>query len=286
MEKRILGNTKEKLSVIGFGGIIVTNESAKNASDFVTRAVDRGINYFDVAPQYGNAQQMLGPALKPYRKNVFLACKTLYRSARGAGKELLDSLKKLKTDHLDLYQFHSVITPDDVKRITGPGGALEAFIKAREKGLIRYIGFTAHTEEAALALMDSYDFDSIMFPFNWGLWFKNGFGPSVLNRAKQKGTGVLALKALAARAMKKGENNKWSKCWYIPEDNYEDASMALRFTLSLEGVTAAVSPSHAELLWLACDVLEDFKPLTKDEFNKLKEKSQNIETIFGGLKET
>ncbi|HEX7561577.1 MAG TPA: aldo/keto reductase [Candidatus Humimicrobiaceae bacterium] len=283
MEMRSLGNTKEKLSVIGFGGIVVMNESKKDASRFVSQAIDRGINYFDVAPEYGNAQEMMGPALKPSRENIFLACKTLQRSAKEAEKELHDSLKKLKTEYFDLYQFHSVITVDEVNRITGPGGALEAFVKAKEKGLIRYLGFTAHSEEAALALMQAHDFTSVMFPFNWALWFKHDFGPSVLNMACQKGMGVLALKALAKRALEKGEINKWSKCWYAPEDNYEEASLGLRFTLSLEGVTAAVSPSHAELLWLACDIADNFTPVTKKELSMLKEKSKGIDTIKRGL---
>lgn len=285
MEMRSLGNTGQKLSVVGFGGIVVMSESAKDASLFVSQAIDRGINYFDVAPQYGNAQEMMGPALKPYRNNVFLACKTLERSAQGAEKELHDSLKKLKTDHFDLYQLHAVITLDEVNRITGPGGALEAFVKAKEKGLVRYLGFTAHSEEAALALMQVFDFTSIMFPFNWVLWFKHGYGPSVLNMARQKGMGILAIKAMAKRDLKKGEINRWGKCWYVPEDNFKEASLGLRFTLSLEGVTAAVSPSYAELLMLACDIADDLKPITKEELSMLEEKSKRIDTIMAGLHE-
>ena len=169
MEKRILGKTKERLSIIGFGGIIVTNETSKNASRYVSEAIDRGINYFDVAPEYGNAQEMLGPALKPYRKDVFLACKTHEMTAIGAEQEFKDSLKKLKTEYFDLYQIHQATTLDEVKQIMGPGGAFEFFIRAKEKGYVKYLGFTAHSEEAAIALMEVYDFTSILFPFNWAL---------------------------------------------------------------------------------------------------------------------
>lgn len=283
MEKRKLGKTEEKLSVIGFGGIVVMHETVKDASRFVSMAIDRGINYFDVAPQYGNAQEILGQALKPYRKNIFLACKTLERTGKESKKELHDSLKKLKTDYFDLYQFHSVTTLEEVNQIISPGGALETFIEAKEKGLVRYLGFTAHSEEAALAMMDAYDFVSMLFPFNWVLWFKHNFGPAVLNKAREKGMGILALKALAKRALKKGEENRWKKCWYMPSDNYEEASLGLRFTLSLP-VTSAVSPSHAELLWLSCDIADNFKPVTENEISILKEKSRNIYTIFKALK--
>ena len=88
MEKRLLGKTAEKLSIIGFGGIVVRNETASDASRYVSTAIDRGINYFDVAPEYGNAQDMLGPALKPYREKVFLACKTHEMTSEGAEREL------------------------------------------------------------------------------------------------------------------------------------------------------------------------------------------------------
>lgn len=285
MEVRSFGSTGEKLSVVGFGGIVVTDESAKDASRFVAQAIDRGINYFDVAPLYGNAQQMLGPALKPYRKNVFLSCKTQERSAKGAQKEFQDSLKKLKTDYFDLYQFHSMITLDEVNTAMGPGGALEFFVKAREQGLVRYLGFTAHSEEAAIALMKAYDFTSIMFSFNWALWFKNGYGPSVLDMAVKKGMGVLAIKALAKRGPEKDEVNKWVKCSYVPEDNFKEASLGLRFTLSLKGITTALSSSHAELLWLACDIADNFKPITEEELLMLKEKSKDVHTIINVLKE-
>ncbi|MCG9478697.1 MAG: aldo/keto reductase [Actinomycetia bacterium] len=278
MEKRILGKTKERLSIIGFGGIVVTDETASNASRYVSKAIDRGINYFDVAPEYGNAQEMLGPALKPYRKDVFLACKTHEVTAKGAEREFKDSLKKLKTDYFDLYQMHQATTLDEVKQIMGPGGALEYFIKAKDKGYVKYLGFTAHSEEAAIALMGIYDFTSILFPFNWALWFKDGFGPAVFKKAKEKEIGILALKALAKGMWQSDNRGKWDKCWYEPMDSFEEASLALRFTLSLP-VTSAVSPSHAELLWLACDIADSYKAITTEEKEILKNKSLGIDTI-------
>src|SRR5512136_360402 len=108
LPKRQYGQTKEKLSIIGFGGMVVKDVTPKEAANFVAEAVDRGVNYFDVAPFYGNAQQRLGPALKPYRQDCFLACKTLERDAAGAAKELKQSLKLLKTDYVDLYQLHAL----------------------------------------------------------------------------------------------------------------------------------------------------------------------------------
>ncbi|MEM2936841.1 MAG: aldo/keto reductase, partial [Candidatus Bathyarchaeia archaeon] len=264
MEKRKYGRTGEELSVVGFGGIIVMNEDPSSASRIVAQAVDRGINYFDVAPTYGNAEEVLGLALEPYRESIFLACKTAKRAKEEAAAELHQSLQRLRTDYFDLYQLHAVKTLEEVDKIMGEGGAIEAFVEAREQGLVRYLGFSAHSEEAALALLDRFKFDSVLFPINWVCWHQGNFGPRVLEEAKEKGVAILALKALAKRRWREGEERKWSKCWYAPVDTPEEASLALRFTLSLP-ITAAVSPSHAELLWWACDAAEQFKPLSKGE---------------------
>lgn len=131
-------------------------------------------------------------------------------------------------------------------------------------------------------MMDIYDFTSILFPFNWVLWFKHNFGPAVLDKARKKGMGILALKALAKRALKNDEEKRWEKCWYVPSDNFKEASPGLYFTLSLP-VTSAISPSHAELLWLSCDIADNFKPVTESEISTLKEKSKDIHTIHEAL---
>ena len=134
IEKRSLGRTGEMLSMIGFGGIIVKDASTAEASESVKLAIDNGINYFDVAPTYGDAEIKLGPALEPYRKGVFLACKTTERGRDGSRKELEKSLRNLRTDHFDLYQFHAVTTPEDVDKIFASGGALETYLEARKGG--------------------------------------------------------------------------------------------------------------------------------------------------------
>ncbi len=254
MEKRTLGKTGEQLSVLGFGGILVMDTTPPEAARYVGEAVDRGINYFDVAPAYGNAEERLGPALKPYRDTAFLACKTGKRTADEARSELEDSLKKMKTDRFDLYQFHAVTTPDDVRQILAPGGALEAVLRARKEGLIRYIGFSAHTEEAALNLLDAFAFDSVLFPVNFSCWNDGDFGPKLCAKAAEKGAGVLAIKALAKRPLRKDETKVWAKSWYVPIDTLDEAIPALAFTLS-KPVTAALPPGHIELFRLACDAL-------------------------------
>jgi predicted aldo/keto reductase-like oxidoreductase len=272
IEKRSLGRTGEMLSMIGFGGIIVMDASPEESSQLVKLAIDSGINYFDVAPTYGDAQVKLGPALEPYRKGVFLACKTTERSREGSRKELEQSLKHLRTDHLDLYQFHAVTTLKDVETIHGPGGAMETYLEAKKEGKIRFIGFSAHSVEAAMAMMDRFDFDTILFPVNFATWNAGNFGPQVLERAKQKNMGILALKAMAKGPWPKdAEKSKYPKCWYEPLSTPDDIRMGLRFTLS-HPVTAALTTGQQELFKIALSLSDSLTPLNADEMQKIKEK--------------
>lgn len=273
IEKRALGRTGEMLSIIGFGGIVVMNATAEESSERVREAIEAGVNYFDVAPSYGNAELMLGPALEPYRKNVFLACKTGKRTKAEARAELEQSLRNMRTDHFDLYQHHAVTSMEDVDILLGPGGAMEAFIEARKEGLIKYIGFSAHSVEAAMALMNRFDFDTILFPFNYATWNTGNFGPQVLARAREKNMGILALKAMARGPWAEGaDRSKYPKCWYEPLVTPEDIKMGLRFTLS-HPVTAAVPPGEAELFRMALAMRNDLRPLKKSEVISIKNKA-------------
>ena len=282
MEKRLLGKTGESLSVVGFGAIVFVNEGPEFARETVARAIDAGVNYFDMGPAYGKdseAEVKAGPAIEPYRDRIFLAEKTGQRTKDEAATQLRESLKRMRTDHFDLYQFHAVSTMEQVETIVGPGGALEAFVEAREQGLVRFLGFSAHSEEAALALMDHYEFDTVLFPLNYVAWYQGHFGPAVVEKAEQNGMGILALKALAKRRRPEGEKEKWTKAWYLPVDTYEEARTALRWTLS-RPVTACVSPSHAELLWWMIDAEKDVTPLRPGEEEAVALSTENVTPIF------
>lgn len=279
MQKRPYGNTGEQLSIIGFGGILVTDTQPAEASALVAEAIDRGINYFDVAPTYGNAESCLGPALVPYRKGVFLACKTTQRRGEDAQKELHNSLELARTDHFDLYQLHGMTSQEDFDQATAPGGALEVIVKAQKEGLVRHIGFSAHSAEIALALLDHFPFDSVLFPINWSNYFNAGFGPQVVDKAMEKGAARLALKGLAYGRLAQGAQKRYAKCWYEAIDEPELASLALRFTLS-QPITAAIPPGEAPLFRLAMDIAEKYAPLSEAEIDALKQKAQESAPLF------
>ena len=278
LEKRSLGRTGETLSILGFGGIVVMDATPEEASQRVGEAIDYGINYFDVAPSYGDAEVRLGPALEPYRSDVFLACKTTERSREGSKRELNQSLERLRTDHFDVYQLHAVTTLEEVDTIFSAEGAIHTFLEARGEGMVRFLGFSAHSVEAAMALMDRFDFDTILFPINFATWHAGNFGPQVLERAHEIGMGILALKAMARRPWPTNAE-RIPKCWYEPLTDQEDAMMGLRFTLS-HPITAAVPPGNENLFRMALDLATRFEPLTPDEVEAMKEKGSAETPLF------
>jgi predicted aldo/keto reductase-like oxidoreductase len=279
MEMRTLGKTGEKLSFIGFGGIVVRDATPEESAKRVKEAIDHGVNYFDVAPTYGDAEIKLGPALEPYRKDVFLACKTGERSAKGVRKELEESLKRLRTDYFDLYQLHAVTSLDDVETIFAPDGAMETFVKAKQEGKIRYLGFSAHSVEAAMALMDRFNFDTILFPVSYNTWYAGNFGSQVLQRAQDQNMGILALKAMAKGPWSEDATDKVPKCWYEPFVNPDEALKGLRFTLS-HPVTSAIPPGNEDLFSMALGLKKQITPMSNEEILNIKEGALQEEPLF------
>lgn len=273
-----------ELSIIGFGGIVVMGYEQKEANRIVASAWDRGVNYFDVAPSYGDgeAEIKLGPALQPYRNHAFLACKTTRRDAAGAQAEFEQSLRRLRKDYFDLYQFHAVSSMEDVERILAPGGAAEFFLRVKREGKARFLGFSAHHAGAALALMEKFPVDSILFPVNFVCWYEGQFGPQMLERAREKKIARLALKGMAHTTWPKHlprERRKYAKCWYEPLDEPETARLALGWTLSQE-ITAAIPPGEKRLFELALGLAASFSPLSRSDIDRAALLARGKEPIF------
>jgi aryl-alcohol dehydrogenase-like predicted oxidoreductase len=240
------------------------DEEPAHASEVVAEAVEKGINYFDVAPSYGNAEEKLGPALKPFRKDVFLACKTGKRDKAGAKEELDASLKRLQTKRFDLYQLHAITdVEEDVKAALGKGGAMETFLEARKAGVIRYIGFSAHSPEAALAAMREFDFDTVMYPVNFACHLM----------------GIIALKAMAKQRWQSDDRRGYKKCWYEPLDERELARKALSWTLS-QGVHVAIPPGEEKLWRLGTELGLVCKAPTEQEILELRVAASGCKALF------
>jgi len=282
LPRRILGRTGQKLSVVGFPGLSLTHCDQEKGTAALHDAFKRGVNYFDVAPAYGNgdAEIKMGIGLQGLdRGQYFLACKTHKRDKAGAQLELDRSLTRLKTDHFDLYQLHHLVRPAEVKEAFGANGAMEAILKAKEQGKIQYLGFSAHTTKAALEALRTFKFDTVMFPINFVEFYTRDFGKEVLALANEQGAGVLAIKPLSWGTFPKDQpkNREW---WYRSVEEPREVELAMRFSLSQKGVVAGIPTSFVELLGRAIEAAKVFTPLDDLAANQLKQMAANRESIF------
>jgi len=282
LPRRVLGRTGQKLSVVGFPGLGLIHYEQEKCTAAVHDAFERGVNYFDVAPAYGEGrcETKLGIGLQGLdRSKYFLACKTKKRDKDGARQQLEASLKLLKTDHFDLYQLHHLVRPADVKQALGPGGAMETILKAKEEGKIKYIGFSAHTTKAALEAIRGFKFDTVMFPINFVEYYTRDFGKDVLQAAAQQQAAVLAIKPLSWGTWPTGvkKNREW---WYRSVEQTKDIELAMRFALSQTGVVAGIPPSFLDLLDRTIEAAKNYKPLDDSAVAQLKQMAAEQGSIF------
>ena len=203
---------------------------------------------------------MLGPALAPYRKDIYLASKTKERGAAGAKAELLKSLKDLKTGCLDNFQLHSVDAMEEVEQIFGEGGAMETLRWALAEGLTKYIGFSAHDDAIAMEMFARADFDTVMFPVNFAYREIKGASVKALEYSEKHNIGFVATKALAERSWFTDEEKTCPRCWYRPIfDNEKLARIALNYTFLVKGSNKFIGRIWQRQPWrekprnVACD---------------------------------
>jgi len=197
MQKRLLGNTGVEVTILGLGGegILRTYGYEREAYELINRAIDLGINYCESARAYSGSESYYGKALKERRREIFLTSKSHARDRQGALFHLYETLANMETDHLDLWQIHDVRTKEDIKEIFGPGGALEAFVEARDKGLVRFIGVTGHHDPFVLTqCINSFNFDTVLIPINPAEPEYKSFIDTIIPLANQKGMGIIGMK--------------------------------------------------------------------------------------------
>jgi predicted aldo/keto reductase-like oxidoreductase len=280
LPRRVLGRTGAKISVVAFPGYALDQLSQEEATAGVHKAFEQGVNHFDIAPAYGTAEVKMGPALQGLdRSKLFLSCKTKMRDKDGARRELEQSLRRLKTDYLDLYQMHHVRWAQEAKQALGPGGAIETFLKAQEEGKIRHIGFSAHTTRGAVEMLKGFPFDSVMFPLSYVDYLNWGFGKAVVEAAREKGAAVLAMKAIYAGAWPAGatRTRKW---WYRPVEKDDEVALAIRFALSQPGVATTVPISYLDLLDKCIKAAKSYRPITDADIAKLRELAAGCGSVF------
>ena len=262
---RPLGKTGEKVSIIGIGGWDISAvPDRREAVSIMHEAIDLGVNFFDNCWEYlhGEAESLMGDALatENRRDKVFLMTKVCARDYEGAKKQLEDSLRRLKTDHLDLWQFHGIKWDDDPDLIFDPeNGGIEAALEAREQGKVRYIGFSGHKHpKYHLMMLDKpFQWDTIQMPLNVLDTHYNSFQKQVLPVAVEKGVSVLAMKGLAAQD------------GIIVRQVGLTAEQARRYSLSLPVSTLICGIQSREDLRQDVRIAQNFQPLAEEELEEI-----------------
>lgn len=199
LPKRILGKTGVEVTCLGLGGegVLRTYGREREAQEVIARALDLGINYFESARAYSGSEAYYGKALGARRREIFLTSKSHDRTAAGARRHLETTLDNMRTDWLDLWQVHDLRSEEDLKEIFGPGGAIEAFDRAKREGLVRFVGVTGHEDPAVLRkAFDLYDFDTVLLPVNPAETFHLSFIDSVIPEARRRNLGIIGMKVL------------------------------------------------------------------------------------------
>ncbi len=283
MEKRRFGRSGHMSTVAIFGSAAFWEVSQAMADETMERVIAAGVNHIDVAPSYGQAEERLGPILAQERDRFFLGCKTMERTRDAAAAELRRSLQRLQVDAFDLYQLHAVTNMDELDAATGPGGALEAVVEAREEGLVDYIGITGHgvqVPEVFLEALRRFDFDSVLFALNFVQVGDPAFRRSaqeLLRQCRERDVGVMIIKAVARGPW--GEREKRYNTWYRPFDQPDEVDRAVRFALS-QDVTGLCTAGDLTILPLILDACQRFTPMTPAEQEALVAKAADYEPLF------
>jgi aryl-alcohol dehydrogenase-like predicted oxidoreductase len=257
--KRKLGKTGVDVTILGLGGegVLRTYGHEKEAYDLINRAIDLGINYFESARAYSGSESYYGRSLGERRKEIFLASKSHARNKRGALLHLQETLRNMKTDHLDLWQVHDVRTEEEIEEIFGPNGALEAFVEAKDKGLVRFIGVTGHHDPLITKrCLQRFDFDTVLIPVNPAEPAYKSYLTEVIPSAKKKGMGIIGMKVYF-----RGFADKLP--WF------ETMEPLFRFALSQPITTAVIGCDDVEQLEENVKLAGSFSPMTEREILEL-----------------
>ena len=283
LPKRKLGRTNEYVTMLGTGGYHVGWTTERDAQEVIEAALEGGIRFFDTAESYsaGTSETRYGKYLTPkYRDLIFLMSKSAGKDAKTVKEHLEGTLRRLKTDHLDLYQVHAISTPDDVdKRIQN--GVLDVLLKAKEEGKIKYLGFTGHQNPFAHAQMlertkESDIFDTVLMPVNVLDQTYFSFTINVMPKALDRNLGILAIKSLAdGRFFAKKEQAAWtSDDPLIP--NYLSIKEAMHFVWSLPVTVLISGNENATFMREKIAIARSFSKLSEEQRTALINKVTTI----------
>lgn len=283
METRRFGRTGHMSTIAIFGAAAFGQISQQDADSVMESIIEAGINHIDVAPSYGQAEMRIGPWMPRERERFFLGCKTMERTREGAWKEMQGSLKRLQTDHFDLYQCHAVTTMEELDAITMKDGALEAFAAARREGLTKYIGITGHGIDAPKIYCEAlrrFDFDSVLFPLNFvqmAIPEYRKYAEELIATCRAKDVGTMVIKTITKAPW--GSRRQTATTWYEPFEDNEEIQRGVNFALSYD-VTGLCTVGDTRILPRVIQACQNFSRLGDAEKEALIEWGRQLEPLF------
>jgi aryl-alcohol dehydrogenase-like predicted oxidoreductase len=283
METRRFGRTGHMSTVAIFGAAAFSEVSQEEADKAMALIIEAGVNHIDLARSYGEAELRVGPWMPRERGRFFLGSKTTQRTKEDAWKELQASLKRLQIEALDLYQIHAITTMEELDAVTMKGGALEAFVQARQEGLTKYIGITGHGVNAPKIYLEAlrrYDFDSVLFPLNFvqmGNPEYRKYAEELIATCQAKDVGVMIIKSVTKGPW--GEKQHTATTWYEPFDKIDEIQKGVNFALSYD-VTGICTAGDTHVMPLVIQACQNFSRLNKDEKEEMIESGKQYEPLF------
>lgn len=223
-----------------FGAAALGRVTQAEADQTLDLLLEYGVNHIDVAASYGDAELRVGPWMRTYRDQFFLATKTEKRTYREAKEELHRSLERLQVSQIDLWQMHILVNPDEWQVAMGPGGALEAFIEAREQGLVRFLGVTGHGVTIAdmhRQSLERFDFDTVLLPYNYAMMQNRAYAAafaSLLTLCQARNVAVQTIKSLTRGPW--GDKPRTHSTWYEPFTDQNEIDTAIHWVLNRPGI--------------------------------------------------
>jgi len=270
MERRRLGRTGHDSSVLIYGAAALAEVDQDTADASLDEALAAGVNHFDVARDYGEAEVRMAPWLREHRGEIFLATKTGQRDAEAAWRGIHESLERLGVDSVDLLQLHAVGDLEELDRATAPDGALKAAVRAQEEGLVTHIGITGHSHSAPgthLEALRRHPFATVLTPLNPAVWARPDYRAdyeALVAEAQAQDVGLMVIKTVARRNWPEGADHGYAT-WYEPQSEPAKIRAAVSWALAHEEITGLATPGDVRLLRHVVAAEQDRMPADEAE---------------------
>ena len=284
ISKQALGRTGHTSTRIIFGAYALSKATQAEADRILELLLTYGVNHIDTAPMYGNAEKRIGPWMKDHRDDFFIATKTRSRTYQGAWDNLQRSLERLRVDYMDLWQMHGLTNLVGWEKAMGPGGTLDAFIEARDKGLVRFLGVTGHGIKVPamhLQSLERFDFDTVLLPYNYALMLNPRYATdfeALIARCHERHVAVQTIKSIARRPW--GDRPKtYNTYFYEPLETQEAIDKAVHWALGLPD-SFLITAGDMQLVPKILEAAECFTARPSDEEMAADATEFSIQPIF------